>query len=355
MSKDSWKQILGCSIKSVKQLRDFSLTEEEKAFFDYTGDHDKLGFLVNSYYASLAEDKINDPVRRQFIPSVEEYTSKEYELGDPLGEGTYSPLPRLIHRYKDRVLLLVTDQCAMFCRHCFRRSFTGHDAGIISRDEMGRICDYLKINREINEILLSGGDPLTCSDGKIGEIIQSIRDVRPDMVIRLATRIPVVLPQRITDKLADILGNGAPIWIVTQFNHENEITKEAVSAIDKLVDKGIPILNQSVLLKGVNDNIDSLQSLFQKLVRLRVKPYYLFQGDLASGTSHFRVPLSRGRELMRELRVRISGLALPVYAVDMPDGGGKIPLTENYGISEDDNWYYFNNIEGDKYRYPKEK
>jgi lysine 2,3-aminomutase len=174
------------------------------------------------------------------------------------------------------------------------------------------------------------------------------------MVIRLATRMPVVFPMRITDELADILKNYGPLWLVTQFNHKNELTSRAALSISKLIDRGIPVLNQSVLLKGVNDSVEALQDLFQALVRNRVKPYYLFQGDLASGTSHFRVDLSRGWEIMSELRTRISGLALPAYAVDMPGGGGKIPLTENFFLGKDDNYYYFKNIEGREYTYPRE-
>ena len=354
MSEKSWQQVLKEALKSENELRNFELTKSERAFFAYKGNGDKLKFMVNSYYASLAEDYENDPVRKQFIPTDDEYTTKDYELSDPLGEVDYSPVPRLIHRYRDRVLMLVTDTCAMYCRHCFRRSFTGHDSGIVTSDQLHDITQYLSEHDEVNEILLSGGDPLTCSDRKIEEILKSIRSVRPDMVIRLASRIPVVLPMRIGGDLVRILSENGPIWIVTQFNHAKELTHESISSLNKLIDCGIPVLNQSVLLKGVNDSVSALEELFQSLVRLRVKPYYLFQGDLASGTSHFRVSIEKGREIMSELRKRISGLALPVYAVDMPGGGGKIPLTENFAIGEDERHYYFKNIEGKRYGYPKE-
>ena len=354
MSEKSWQQLLKNSFKSRNDLKKFSLTAGENSFFDYKGNRDKLKFMVNSYYASLAENRPDDPIRKQFIPAAEEYLLKEYELTDPLGEERYSPLPRLIHRYKDRVLLLVTDTCAMYCRHCFRRSFTGHNRGIVSAKELKDVSEYLKNHKEVNEILLSGGDPLTCSDSKIKEILSSIRSVRPEMVIRLATRIPVVLPMRITDQLVEILADAGPLWLVTQFNHIKELTELSVSSIHSLVNRGIPLVNQTVLLKGVNDTSEDLQELFQALVRNRVKPYYLFQGDLAAGTSHFRVPISRGWELMNDLRQKISGLALPVYAVDMPGGGGKIPLTENYFIGEDETNYYFKNIEGKEYSYPRE-
>lgn len=338
----------------MSDLKGFTLTEEEKAFFSHQGKEDNLQFLVNPYYASLAEDVPDDPIRRQFLPLLSEYTILERELTDPLGEKSYSPVPRLIHRYRDRVLLLVTDSCAMYCRHCFRRSFAGHEGRIVSSGEMERIAAYLADHREVNEILLSGGDPLTCTDGRLESILKAIREVRPDMAIRLATRIPVVLPQRITPELVDILRRNGPLWVVTQFNHSREITAQSERAAARLVDGGIPVLNQSVLLRGVNDSVSALEDLFQSLVRLRIKPYYLFQGDLAAGTSHLRVPLKRGRELMKELRTRISGLALPVYAVDMPGGGGKIPLTEDYSVGEDEENYYFRNIEGQEYAYPRE-
>lgn len=354
MSEKNWQILLKEALKSKDDLINFNLTESEEAFFSYRGKGDKLKFMVNSYYASLAGEDESDPLRRQFIPTDKEYRIKEYELIDPLGENEYSPLPRLIHRYRDRVLLLVTDACATYCRHCFRRSFSGHDAGVISSDELKAVSEYLAEHGEVNEILLSGGDPLTCSDRKIEEILHTIRSVRPEMVIRLATRIPVVLPVRITDKLVGIFAQNGPIWIVTQFNHKNELTETAAGRIGKLVDRGIPVLNQSVLLKGVNDNVRALEELFQTLVRLRIKPYYLFQGDLAAGTSHFRVSIEEGWKLMSKLRVRISGLALPVYAVDMPGGGGKIPLTGNFSVGEDEKKYYFRNIEGKEYSYPKE-
>ncbi|MBI9100453.1 MAG: KamA family radical SAM protein [Spirochaetaceae bacterium] len=355
MTEKNWQSMLNKALTSPDDLQGFSLSEKEKAYFSMKKDHDNLTFMVNPYYASLAEDKWDDPVRRQFIPTVDEYTTKKYELSDPLGEDRYTPVPRLIHRYRDRVLLLVTDSCAMYCRHCFRRSFTGHKAGVISYGELENVAAYLSDHREVNEILLSGGDPLTCSDKKVREILTVIRSVRPDIVIRLATRIPVVLPMRISDSLVNILSENSPIWLVTQFNHSNEITEQAEAAVDKLIGKGIPLLNQSVLLKGINDSVSALENLFQALVRLRIKPYYLFQGDLAAGTSHFRVSIERGREIMSRLRLRISGLALPVYAVDMPGGGGKIPLTENFAMSEDEENYYFRNIEGKPYSYPREK
>lgn len=354
MNEMPWQEMLKRSLKTPSDLNHFTLTENEKAFFAYEGDEDKLQFLVNPYYASLAENLPDDPIRKQIFPSIEEYTVKPVELTDPLGEKLYTPVPRLIHRYKDRVLLLVTDTCAAYCRHCFRRSFAGHKGGIVTDRQLKKIAEYLDQHREVNEILLSGGDPLTCSNEKLEQILKVIRSVRPEMVIRLATRIPVVLPMRIDDSLVEILTQAGPIWIVTQFNHPQEITEESEKALKKLIDKGIPLLNQAVLLKGINDEAQTLADLFQAMVRLRVKPYYLFQGDLAAGTSHFRVSIDRGREIMRQLRTMISGLALPQYAVDLPGGGGKIPLTEDYQYDSDKKNYYFYNMDGKTYSYPRE-
>lgn len=355
MDYTDWRDILRASFKSEKDLGSFELSDREEAFFSYRGPEDKLRFLVNPYYASLAGSDPQDPIRRQFMPRIEEYTVRDCELTDPLGESEYTPVPRLVHRYRDRALLLVTDACAMYCRHCFRRSFAGHDSGVLTDDQLKEAAAYLDKHREVNELLLSGGDPLTCSDEKLEEILKIIRSKRPDLAIRLATRMPVVLPQRITESLADMLSRYAPLWVVTQFNHNREINEESSAATDRLINRGIPILNQAVLLKGINDNVSDLEKLFQSLVRMRIKPYYLFQGDLAAGTSHFRVSLERGREIMAELRTRISGLALPVYAVDLPGGGGKIPLTENYETGRDEDNYYFRNIEGREYAYPRER
>lgn len=354
MSDNKWQSLLKGALRHRDDLKSFTLTDKEEAFFSSDNKQGKLEFMVNPYYASLIEKEENDPLRRQCIPTADEFDIRTYELTDPLGESLYSPMARLVHRYRDRVLLLVTDRCAMYCRHCFRRSFTSHEAGVVTTEELAAVSVYLDEHREVNEILLSGGDPLTCSDSKIEQILECIRAVRPDMVIRLATRIPAVLPMRITDNLIRIISGNGPIWIVTQFNHSNELSPVAVETISKLVNRGVPILNQSVLLKGVNDSVEALEQLFQALVRLRVKPYYLFQGDLAAGTSHFRVSIDRGRDLMKELRERVSGLALPVYAVDLPGGGGKIPLTENYEFDNDENSYYFTNIEGKEYTYPRE-
>ncbi len=319
-----------------------------------------LGFAVTPYYLSLIGADPKDPLRLQCIPRSEELRVKEYEVQDPLSENRFSPLPRMVHRYPDRVLVLVTDECALYCRHCFRRYFASQRAGVISDSQIRQIGEYVSEHPQVHEIILSGGDPLTLTDDRLKRILRTLREtvrhISPQrtVVIRLASRIPAVLPQRVTPGLATLLAKFSPLYVITQFNHPREITAESRCSVLELVKHGLPVLNQAVLLKGVNDSAEVLADLFQQLLDIRVKPYYLFQGDLAAGTAHFRVPLSTGFQLMRELRQRISGLAMPVYAVDLPGGGGKIPLTENYLQGEENGWYRFTGPDGRTYYYPDE-
>jgi len=229
---------------------------------------------------------------------------------------------------------MVTDECAVYCRHCFRRHFSGGRRGYLSASELRGVEDYLKEHGEIKELILSGGDPLTLSDRRIEELIRRIRTLRRDLVLRIATRIPVVLPSRISASLVSILSEAAPVFLVSQFNHPREINEASGAALRSLLEGGVSLLNQAVLLRGVNDDVDTLEELFGALVSRQVFSYYLFQADLAAGTSHLRVSIRRGFELMRELRRRLSGVSLPVYALDLPGGGGKIPLTESYLLAD---------------------
>ncbi|MDC7126449.1 MAG: KamA family radical SAM protein [Spirochaetales bacterium] len=292
-------------------------------------------------------------VLRQIIPSADEFVVKSYELGDPLGEHKFSPVERLVHRYKNRALVLVTDNCDAFCRHCFRRSFSGQKAGSLSDSQLNNIIDYLKTNNEIKEILLSGGDPLTLSNKRLAKIIGSIKKERPDLIIRICSRVPVVNPERINDELVSVLSNYTGLWLVTHFNHPLELSAESSHALNLFVSAGIPVLNQTVLLKDVNDNVNVLAELFNKLLLNKVKPYYLFQGDLAAGTSHLRVPLRRGLKIVAELKEIVSGMALPRYSVDLPGGGGKITLpSERYTITDDGDFFIIKGSDNEEYRYP---
>jgi lysine 2,3-aminomutase len=259
---------------------------------------------------------------------------------------------RLVHHYADRALLLVSDRCATYCRFCFRRHFTGHGGGRISAAQLSEACAYLSRTPAVKEVLLSGGDPLMLSDKDLEQVMQSLKSVDPGYVIRICTRMPVVMPSRVTGDLARMLGSFGSVWVVVHANHPREITDEFRRGISLLLGAGVPALNQSVLLRGINDDAGILEELFRGLVRSGVKPYYLFQGDLASGTAHFRVPLERGLELMKELRSRLSGMALPTYAVDVP-GGGKVPV-ESALLRTDPQDFVFRGPDGGEYRYPRE-
>lgn len=307
--------------------------------------------VSTKYFRELSKGK--EHLQKQYIYDSREDVTLAYEDSDPLGENKYKVAPRLIHRYKDRVLLLVTDRCALYCRHCFRRDYVDTGLETISDSDLKEVCNYIRSHKEVHEILLSGGDPLILGDG-IDRVLKAIKEAREDIVIRIGSRLPIVDPERVDDNLAKILGEYRPLWLSIQCNHSDELTEMVKVAIDRLLDRGINIVNQSVLLKGVNDSVEELKSLCHKLLEFRIKPYYLFQGDLARGTSHLRVPVQKGLKLIKELRKEISGLAMPTYAVDIPGGGGKIPLNRDYIVGEDENWIYLESGSGKKGRYPKE-
>ena len=341
------------SICTIEQLENrISLTSEEKAWKEGPL---SLPLLITDYYMNLIDESdVNDPLRRQVVPSSRENTLGLLEDPDPLSELANSKTGRLIHRYESRAAFLATDICAQYCRHCFRRRFTGNMQGPASRQEVLDAAGYLAENTKIKELLLTGGDPLTLSDQALDEMICLLRQARPDLIIRICTRMVAVQPSRITDSLMDVFKkhNSAPFYLMVQFNHPRELTKEAVEACAKFIDAGIPAMNQSVLLRGVNDNADVLEELCNALVFARIKPYYLFQGDLVSGTSSFRVPLEKGLEIERELRRRLSGLAMPVYAADLPQGGGKVPLCGSYIEGFENGIWTFRTLEGEKRSYP---
>lgn len=356
MKNSSWKAELRDGIRNRATLEErLSLHPEDAAFFDDPRSGKTLPFRVTDYYLSLAGESPDDPIRRQCVPTAAELETRPYESADPLQEGSYTPVPRLVRRYPDRALLLVNDTCAAYCRHCFRRGFTGRAAGAVTDAELTAVCGYLQRETDVKELLLSGGDPLLLDDSRLSRVLETLRSTRPDLVFRLATRAPVTLPSRITAELAAILAEYFPLWVVTQFNHPAEITPQSSAALTTLRKAGLPLLNQTVLLSGINDNAGVLAELFRGLVRLGVKPYYLFQGDLAAGTGHFRTSLEAGWRIMEELRGRHSGVAVPVYAVDLPGGGGKIVLDRGAVVSETADRYTFRGFEGGEYTYPKEQ
>ena len=356
MKKIGWTEQFKTRITSAKEIKEkCTLSKEEEDFFKAakeSANSKTLNFAVTRYFLSLSDcNNPADPIRRQFMPSAYELNNAAYELEDPLGEEQYKVTPRLIHRYRNRVLLLVTDVCAVNCRYCFRRYFTGKKRGIITRAELKLALEYIEKNRGIEEILLSGGDPLTVSDNRIGEILKSIKIRIPGIVIRIGTRIPSVLPGRVTGGLVDILKAYKPLWIITQFNHPSELTNESIGALSKFINAGIPVLNQSVLLRGINDSEETLAELSRLLVAARVKPYYLFQGDLVTGTAHFRVPLEEGFRIVRALAEKVSGIGMPVFAVDLPGGGGKVNLF-TVKLEKSKEGFYLIDKKGERYFYP---
>jgi lysine 2,3-aminomutase len=282
----------------------------------------------------------------QAIPKIAETIISDSDSADPLAEDTDSPVPGLTHRYPDRVLLLVTDQCSMYCRHCTRRRKAGETDAPMPKKNIDKAIEYIKSHKEIRDVIISGGDPLTLSDDRLDEILAQLYEIKHVDIIRIGSRIPVVLPQRITDDLIKVLKKYPPIWFNTHFNHSQEMTPEAAKAVAKLVDNGIVVNNQSVLLRGLNDHIDVMKNLVHVLLKNRVRPYYIYQCDLSNGITHFRTPVSKGIEIMESLRGHTSGLCQPIYVVDAPGGGGKIPVMPNYVISSAPGKVILRNYEG---------
>lgn len=281
---------------------------------------------VTPYYASLIDPRDpDDPLGRMVIPSADERLPSPHLSLDPLLEARHTPVPRLIRRYPDRALLLVTGECASYCRFCFRKRILGK-LGPISKPELDRVVEYLSYHPQVSEVLVSGGDPLTLGNARLDAILSALRSVRTIEVIRVSTRMPAVLPSRITKKLAAVLAKHHPLYVTTHFNHPREVTRQAERACAILADAGLPLANQTVLLRGVNNSTEVLGELFRKLLRNRVRPYYLFQCDLVEGAGHFRTPIAEGIEIMSELSQSLSGLALPKFVVDLPGGSGKVQL-----------------------------
>ena len=302
---------------------------------------------ITPYYFSLMDP--NDPecpIRRQAIPSIHELSKSSCDLEDPLHEEADSPVPGLTHRYPDRVLLLVTDQCSMYCRHCTRRRMAGQTDQALPLSRFKLALDYIRSNPQIRDVLISGGDPLTLSDDRLDYILSNLRAIPHVEIIRIGTRTPVVLPMRITDHLIEIMQKYHPVWINTHFNHPQELTVEARAALNKLANAGFPLGNQSVLLRGINDCPVTMKKLVHELVKCRVRPYYLYQCDLSSGIEHFRTSVSTGIEMIEMLRGHTSGFAVPTFVVDAPGGGGKIPLQPNYLMSQSNDKVILRNYEG---------
>jgi lysine 2,3-aminomutase len=341
-----WRWQVRNRIKNVDDLDKYiKLTEEERN--DISSVLSKFRMAITPYYLTLINtDDPNCPIRKQAIPSVYEMVVGENDMLDPLAEDTDSPVPGLTHRYPDRVLFLITDMCSMYCRHCTRRRFAGQKDQRMPQDRIDLAIEYIRQNKEIRDVLLSGGDALLVSDEILEDIIKRLREIEHVEIIRLGTRTPVVLPQRITQEFVDMLKKYHPIWLNTHFNHYDEITIESKAAIDRLANAGVPLGNQSVLLKGVNDSVEVMKTLVQRLAYIRVRPYYIFQCDLSLGIEHFRTPVSKGIEIIEGLRGHTSGYCVPTFVVDAPGGGGKIPVMPNYVISQAPGKIVLRNYEG---------
>lgn len=344
---NDWHWQVANAVRSAEDMEKAGivLTQQERA--DINAALGTFRMAVTPYYLSLIDfDDPYDPIRRQSIPSAEELYFAPYEDEDPLCEDVYSPCPGLTHRYPDRVLFLVTSVCSMYCRHCTRRRFTGQSDSFITKEQIDTCVAYIREHSEVRDVLVSGGDALMLEDDKLEYILASLRDIPHVEVIRLGTRTPVVCPQRVTPELCAMLKKYHPLWMNVHFNHPNEITPEASKACAMLADAGIPLGNQSVLLAGVNDCVFVMKKLVNELVRIRVRPYYIYVCDPSLGLSHFRTPVSKGIEIIEGLRGHTSGFCIPTFVVDAPGGGGKIPVMPNYVISQTPRKVVLRNFEG---------
>jgi lysine 2,3-aminomutase len=349
VSRENWQdwhwQVANRLISVEDLKKAINLTKEEER--GIASCLDKLRMAITPYYASLMDRDYPDcPVRKQAIPATWEMEESHCSLEDPLHEDVDSPAPGLTHRYPDRVLMLVTDQCAMYCRHCTRRRIAGTTDQPRSRDELDAALQYIKDTPMIRDVLISGGDAFLLADDIIAYILQRLREIEHVEIIRFGTRAPVVIPQRITPELCNMLRKYHPVWVNTHFNHPKEITQDARAACERLADAGIPVGNQTVLLKGVNDCPYIIKKLVHLLVKMRVRPYYLYQCDLSEGTEHFRTSVAKGIEIIELLRGHTSGYAVPTYVIDAPGGGGKIPVSPQYLISMSDEKVILRNYEG---------
>jgi lysine 2,3-aminomutase len=344
---NDWKWQVANRIENIKELSGYlKLTSSEKKA------DSALGMAITPYYLSLINpENPSDPVRKQAVPTVLESDLADADCRDPLNEEGDMPVKGLVHRYPDRVLLLVTDICGMYCRHCTRRRFAGQKDRHLPMELVDKGIAYIKKHKEIRDVILSGGDPLLLSTRRLSLILRKLRDIEHVEIIRIGTRTPVVMPQRIDEELTAMLSKYHPIWINTHFNHPNEITTESSDACRRLADAGIPLGNQTVLLRGVNDCVHVMRKLMQKLLKIRVRPYYIYQCDLARGIEHFRTPVSKGIEIIEGLRGHTSGLGVPTFVVDAPGGGGKIPLMPNYAVSQSHNKIVLRNYKGELFTY----
>ncbi len=342
---NDWRWQMANRLNSVDDFEKLiQLTDSERKALNTDG---LFRVDITPYFASLINpDDLNDPIRKQVVPTAGEISPFTGMMEDSLAEDRHSPVPGLVHRYPDRVLMLVTTQCASYCRYCTRSRIVGDPSATFSKAEFELQLEYLRKTPQVRDVLLSGGDPLTLAPKVLEQLLKSLREIPHIEIIRIGSRVPVFMPQRVTDELCDMLQQFHPLWLNIHVNHPNEISKELAIACDKLTRAGIPLGNQSVLLAGVNDCVHIQRKLVQDLVQIRVRPYYLYQCDLVDGAGHFRTPVGKGLEIIEGLRGHTSGYAVPTYVVDAPGGGGKIPVMPNYLISYSDHKIVLRNYEG---------
>ena len=342
---NDWRWQLSHRLNSYEDFnRILKLTESEKKALATQG---LFRVDITPYFVSLIDpEDPNDPVRRQVIPTADEIVPFTGMMEDSLAEDRHSPVPGLVHRYPDRVLMLVTTQCASYCRYCTRSRMVGDPAATFSKAELELQLEYLRKTPQVRDVLISGGDPLTMAPRQLEELLRKLREIPHIEIIRIGSRVPVFMPMRVTPELTDMLQKYHPLWMNIHVNHPNEITAELAEACDRLSRVGIPLGNQSVLLAGINDCPHIFRKLVQDLVRIRVRPYYIYQCDLVEGAGHFRTPVAKGIEIIEALRGHTSGYAVPTFVVDAPGGGGKIPLNPNYLLSMSDHKIVLRNYEG---------
>lgn len=343
---NDWKWQVRNRITTVEQLKKvINITSEEEVAIEKVLGTLRMG--ITPYYASLMDpNDPHDPVRKQAVPTIAELNFSDADMLDPLHEDGDSPVPGLTHRYPDRVLFLITDMCSMYCRHCTRRRFAGHTDGSMPMERIDKAIEYIRNTPQVRDVLLSGGDALLVSDDVLEYIIKKLREIEHVEIVRIGTRTPVVNPMRITPELVNMLKKYHPIWLNTHFNHPKEVTEYSKKACQLLADAGVPLGNQSVLLRGVNDCVYIQRKLVHELVKMRVRPYYLYQCDLSQGIEHFRTKVSKGIEIIEGLRGHTSGFCVPTFVVDAPGGGGKTPVMPQYVISQSPTKVVLRNFEG---------
>ncbi|HVE87339.1 MAG TPA: KamA family radical SAM protein, partial [Myxococcales bacterium] len=348
-----WRWQMRHAVRGLEALeRAVPLTSEERAGCVETAARFRLG--ISPYYLSLVDpDHPLCPVRMQAIPVRAEARVRPGELADPLGEDRTRPTEAIVHRYPDRVLLMALDSCSVYCRHCTRRRITKGGEAELDRAALLEAVEYVRGHPEVRDVLISGGDPLLLSDERLEALLRPLREIPHVEMIRIGTRIPVCLPMRVTDALAAMLRRHAPLYVVTHFNHPKEVTAEAAEACERLVDHGVPVENQAVLMRRLNSSARIIKELSHALLRIRVRPYYLHQMDVAEGLEHLRTPLRTGVEILEQLRGHTSGLAVPHLAVDLPGGGGKVTLQPEYVVERRPGETLLRNWRGEAYAYPE--